>query len=749
MKGLMNKNFDIKKWKKVYFCLAALDLIAVGLSLFVNHHLGNQYKETIQSNEFLANRLEVLENLQVLASDVNAPGNDVFDSENVSQEKTRLTLALANFYELHDKTLIDLKKHNDKYSLEKVISNYRNIQVKMNEMLGETALIFKYFDNNEKTLAGSRMATMDRRYAELRTALILCSKEIRKIQKSFLDKKKVESDNLRYFELAFSFFMILMVIGILCFGTVMSNFVTQSIQNKKSLEEQTNALHSAAIVSETDLDGRIIYANEKLLEISKYERKELIGQDHRVLNSGHHPKEFFRELWSSVKNGKGWNKEIKNKAKDGNYYWADTTIYPVKNERGELEKFITIGFNITDKVNNQISLENATTVAQKAVEAKSSFLANMSHEIRTPLNGILGFTGLLYDQKLPEEAVDYVDQIKNCSESLLMIINDILDISKIEAGKLSIEKIPLDLRKTIDSSLFVFNAIVSQKNISLNLTIDKDVPNVISGDPLRLRQILLNLIGNAVKFTDKGSIDIHVTFAKQIDDNNFDLQFMIKDSGIGISKEAIIKLFNSFEQADSSTTRKYGGTGLGLSICSSLVSSMNGKIWAESEEGKGTSFIFTIQSSVAVLIGQNTGVELLNSQDSEKVSSSKNLKILVAEDNNINRKLAKGILKKLGYEEVDFAENGKLAVEASQNKIYDLILMDVQMPEMDGLEATRIIKKNVNQETLIVGLSANVFDEDKKKAKEAGMDDYLEKLIRTRVLSQLLQTIEKSKRKVA
>ena len=498
------KDIGINKWRKIYFILALLDLLAVGLSLVLNHHLANQFEKTIQSNEFLSDRLERIEDLQVLASDVNAPGNDIFDSENVEQEKKRLIIAIKKFNNLHDETLDDFNHHREQYSLEKVIDGYSNIQFQMNEMLNETELIFKYFETNKKTLAANRMATMDRKYAQLRGALIVCSKEIRKIQKIFLELKRSESENLRYYEFAFSFFMIVMVIGILSYGKVMSNFVNQALKDKNLLEEQTNDLHASAIVAETDIDGSITYANDKLVEMSKYTHDELIGANHRLLNSGHHPKEFFQDLWSTITNGQVWNNEVKNKTKYGSYYWVDTTIYPIKKANGEIVKFIAIRFDITEKKNNLLSLEKATIQAKKAVEAKSAFLANMSHEIRTQLNGVLGFTTLLLDQKLPEEALENINHIKDCSESLLMIINDILDISKIDAGKLSVEKNPLDLRKTVESSLFVFNALILKKGIGLNCKIGNDVPPAILGDPLRIRQILLNLIGNAVKFTDQG-----------------------------------------------------------------------------------------------------------------------------------------------------------------------------------------------------------------------------------------------------
>ena len=382
---------------------------------------------------------------------------------------------------------------------------------------------------------------------------------------------------------------------------------------------------------------------------------------------------------------------------------------------------------LSRQVISQLELRVTNRETKQLVKSKSLFLATMSHEIRTPLNGIMGFTGLLLDQKLSKEAYEYTQHIKECSENLMLIINDILDISKIEAGKLSIEKIPFNLKSTIESSTLIFCSEVAKKKISLNYDVDATIPEGILGDSLRLIQILLNLLGNAVKFTEKGEINLKVQ--KNSASNNsevLELLFEVTDTGVGIPKEVQVKLFQSFEQADQSTTRKYGGTGLGLSICSKLISLMGGRIWVESDEDKGSKFSFTLPvEGIKLPLSEHT--QAVKIQKGEILQSDNKLRVLVAEDNKLNMVLVKGILKKLGYESVDYVVNGSEAVSAVQRQDYDLILMDVQMPEMDGLEATSIIKKSLKKDIIIVGLSANVFAEDKQKAKEAGMDDYLEK----------------------
>ena len=392
---------------------------------------------------------------------------------------------------------------------------------------------------------------------------------------------------------------------------------------------------------------------------------------------------------------------------------------------------------LSRQVVNQLELRMINKEVKKSAKLKSNFLATMSHEIRTPLHGIIGFSQLLADQKLSRNAANYVQHISDCSESLLIIINDILDISKIEAGKLSLEYIPFDLKDTLEKSLLIFKTQVEKKKLKLNLKLQEGIPMGIMGDPLRLRQVLLNLIGNSIKFTERGQIDISVELGKPRTDEKINLLFKVKDTGIGINKQDQKRLFNSFEQVDNSTTRNYGGTGLGLSICSSLISLFGGKFWVESDAGKGSSFIFSLSSEAVNLTAKKKKVVSI-----EKQKKQYQLSILVAEDNHLNQILLKAILKKLGDYSVDFTENGVEVVLAAKKKKYDLILMDIQMPELDGYQATIEIRKSLGDIVKIVGLSANVFEEDRIRGKKAGMDDYLEKPLSIEKMSKVLLELE-------
>ena len=364
--------------------------------------------------------------------------------------------------------------------------------------------------------------------------------------------------------------------------------------------------------------------------------------------------------------------------------------------------------------------------AERSVKFKQQFLANMSHEIRTPMNSVIGLTNLLIKTPLENQQKKYLNVIKKSSESLLVIINDILDLSKIEAGKMNFENIPFSLEDSINTAYHTLRFEADEKKLSLTINIDPNVPRTLIGDPTRLNQILINIAGNAIKFTENGGVTLEINELNR-QGNLSMLQFSIIDTGIGIPEDGIGKIFDSFAQAESDTNRKFGGTGLGLTITKQLVELQGGNIKVKSTLGKGTVFIVTIP----YLIGDEVDIGKRNNSENDiKPEDLKGIRILLVEDNPFNQMVATDTLTDLIPDiSIDLAENGKIAVEMVGKNDYAIVLMDIQMPEMDGFEATGEIRKMPppKNQLKIMAMTANVTSEEISKCFESGMDSYISK----------------------
>jgi len=631
--------------------------------------------------------------------------------------------------------------------------------------------------------------------------------------------------------------------------------MTERERGRRALSNQKFALDQHAIVSITDLQGVITYANDKFCEISAYTQTELLGTSHRIVNSGEHSQAFFTAMWQTIAGGQVWRGEICNRSKLGTRYWVDATIVPLLGADGMPEQYIAIRTDITARKNFEAKLADqlqfvevlleatpmpiylkdvegrlvrvnkafealygverqawigktiyelvpeeaaqmrahdadvlagqstqtcqgnfrnrrtgerrdalywkaalrdahgrctglvgsildtteknrfeqelreAKRFAEAANEAKGNFLANMSHEIRTPMNGVIGMTDLALGTSLTAEQREYLDIVKSSAQSLLVILNDILDFSKIDAGKMQIEAVAFAPRAVVGEVLKALNTRAQAKGLVLQSSIAPAVPERVLGDPVRIRQVLSNLCDNAIKFTAHGSVQVGVTW-----DPAGQLQFAVQDTGIGIPPEKQRRVFEAFSQADTSTTRKFGGTGLGLTICARLVELMGGRIVLESVADQGSTFRFTVQvgavSSIADIDVPPLPVPL---------SAPQSLHILLVEDHPINQMLATTLLRKWGHVVV-LAKNGEEAVALFPTQAWDIVLMDMQMPVMGGIEATRLIRASepAGAHIPIVAMTANAMDADRQACLDAGMDDHLAKPFQAASLQAIL-----------
>ncbi|WP_445452298.1 PAS domain S-box protein [Flavobacterium sp. 25HG05S-40] len=417
--------------------------------------------------------------------------------------------------------------------------------------------------------------------------------------------------------------------------------------------------------------------------------------------------------------------------KEGHYVWVEEFGEPIFKE-GSIEYIVGIFIDITKRMEAEEAIK-AKNYAEAANRAKSEFLANMSHEIRTPLNGIIGFTELLMNSKLEDIQKKYMDTINQSANSLMEVINNILDFSKIESGKLELNIEKINIAEIANQVVDLIKYEADFKNITINLDIAPDVPTFIEVDYIRLKQVLVNLLSNAVKFTEKGKVDLHVTVFKLIDDKNIQLQFTVKDTGIGIKMKNQMRIFEAFSQADNSTTKKFGGTGLGLSISNQLLNLMNSQLHLESEFGKGSEFSFVIEvpyTNEQPMLGKpKEGI--LKKVDSDNIITKDAKTIFIVEDNKINMLLAKTLVKQIVPNATIFElENGKDALEKTMELLPDLILMDIQMPVMNGYDSTIEIRKIPKADKIpIIALTAGTIVGEKEKCIEYGMNDYIPKPI--------------------
>ena len=503
-----------------------------------------------------------------------------------------------------------------------------------------------------------------------------------------------------------------------------------------------------------DRESRFLLANRSIAQFMGVPSPaELLGRSDFDFYPKDVAEDFFQDEQNVIRSGQPRMSQAEQIFDtEGQERWILTTQIPLREKGGTVLGLVGIGRDITAQKLAERETETARHVAEAASRAKSEFLANMSHEIRTPLNGVIGMTELALDTALMPEQREYLETVKCSADALLHVVNDILDFSKIEAGKIDLEAVDFDLRECVETTLKTLALRAEEKGLNLLCDVMPDVPESVRGDPGRLRQVLFNLLGNAIKFTNEGEIALRVEVEAESRVGPL-LHFSVADTGIGISPEKIQMVFDPFTQADTSTTRQYGGTGLGLTITARLVRMMGGTVWVESAWGKGSNFHFTVQMGCTDAVGGALGAQepdkaktiqpsvLENRETEPETREAAMLRVLLAEDNPVNQKLVVRLLEKRGHVVV-VAPNGQEALDALARASFDLVLMDVQMPVMDGIEATLAIRKQEEgtmQHQQVVALTAHAMKGDRERCLTAGMDGYIAKPIRHEELDLALQ----------
>ncbi|MDE4173031.1 ATP-binding protein [Phaeobacter sp. PT47_59] len=509
----------------------------------------------------------------------------------------------------------------------------------------------------------------------------------------------------------------------------------------QQLETQRLALvarHANDSVMLLENSGKIIWVNDAFTRITGWRADEAIGREPGDLLN--HP-DTDPESLNAIVDGRTkkvpFRVQVLNRHKDGKEIWLETNQVPMLDDAGEVTTYIAVERDITEAKAYAATLEQARRAAEDGARAKSEFLATMSHEIRTPMNGVIGMAQLLEETELDGDQRLYAETILSSARTLLDLINDVLDLSKLNSGEVSIDASDFNPRQCFETTMLLLQSQADAKGLKLAFECDSAVPDLLSGDDRKLGQILTNLIGNAIKFTEAGQVT--VTLEAQQRDDGADLTFHVTDTGIGICKEMQGKIFERFSQADAAISRRFGGTGLGLAICRRLATAMGGKIWVVSEPGKGSCFSVCLPFAEAE---QDAGSVLPDTAGAAAkgavAEALTGMRLLVAEDNRVNQILVQKFLKEAPIR-IEFAADGALAVDRVQSFDPDIILMDMSMPVMDGLEATRAIRALPIRQPVIIALTANAFDTDKADCLEAGMDAFLTKPIdRPKLIEALL-----------
>jgi PAS domain S-box-containing protein len=734
---------DSKRGRRnaVFFILAASYLVTVLIGLFLNYRTTRISIDSAAFNQRWAVQMGRYFELAEAARAVHEPTNSIFNSKDLISESRRFADARSLFDQRLAAVWEDVQRNQSASQTKVIVQDLMSAESEMKEITREANLVFSLYGMRRFEDASARLHLLDSRYAKFATVISSLTRRVLQVEHDHLTEQMALARKLNAIVVGMSAVMLLLVCGVTFYGYKLSREAAASEQEKERrgalLEEREAWLRAVNEASPlgifvTDPEGRCVYVNPALEKITGASRGVMDQAGWAVI----HPEDRGRahERWSqAIAGGTLYEDTHRFVRPDGSVIWASVRAAVVP-DGSAIRGYIGVVEDITVQREREQALAEAKERAEAATRAKGDFVAAMSHEIRTPMNGVLGMIGLILDTPLTPEQREYAQAVQSSGDSLLTIINDILDFSKMEAGKMSIEPIPFDLQTALEEVADLLALRAGDKGIELILHYPAEAPRRFIGDPGRVRQVVMNLAGNAVKFTSKGHVLIDVSF-EHPDEDRATVAIAVRDTGIGIPEEKVGLLFQEFTQADASTTRQYGGTGLGLAISKRLAELMDGGITVSSTTGEGSTFRFTL--TLAIDHGA--------ASTPHEVRDLKDLHVLVVDDNEINRRIYAELLSSWGirHEEVAGGREGleHLRRALREGDAYHMLLTDYNMPEMDGEQFVREMKKDKSlRKTIAVMLSSSGLRGDAARCKEAGFAAYLTKPVRSSTLFDALAT---------